>query len=87
MVSVEWRQLRLPVIITTLLHYYYIVPAIRLLTIIALCLHLIITSVCALFFLNFRRGGTSEERENMLSRGQGMVGNQDTCPVGYWVGW
>ena len=46
------------------------------------------------FFFNFRRGGTSEERENMLSRGQGMVGNQDTMPCGLvggsidgWVGW
>ena len=39
-------------------------------------------SVLYLFFFNFRRGGTSEERENMLSRGQGMVGNQDTMPCG-----
>ena len=47
-----------------------------------------------IIFFNFRRGGTSEERENMLSRGQGMVGNQDTMPCGLvggsidgWVGW
>ena len=35
-----------------------------------------------MFFLNFRRGGTSEERENMLLREQGMAGKQDTIPNG-----
>ena len=39
------------------------------------------------FFLNFRRGGTSEERENMLLPGQGMVGSQDTIPCGLLGGW
>ena len=34
------------------------------------------------FSFYFRRGGSSEERENMLLRGQGMVGNQDTIPCG-----
>ena len=38
-------------------------------------------------FLNFRRGGTSEERENMLLREQGMAGNQDTIPYGLLGGW
>ena len=62
----------------------YIVPTICLLIVFVLCLHLIIISVCSFFFFffNFRRGGTSEERENMLLRGQGMVGNQDTIPCG-----
>ena len=42
-----------------------------------------------MFFLNFRRGGTSEERENMLLREQGRAGNQYTIPfwlLGGWVG-
>ena len=38
-------------------------------------------------FLNFRRGETSEERENMLLREQGMAGNQDTIPYGLLGGW
>ena len=38
-------------------------------------------------FLNFRRGGTSEERENMLLREQGMEGNQGTIPYGLLGGW
>ena len=59
----------------------YIVPTICLLIVFVLCLHLIIISVFSFFFY-FRRGGTSEERENMLLRGQGMVGNQDTIPCG-----
>ena len=39
------------------------------------------------FFFNFRRGGTSEERENMPLWGQGMVGNQDTILCGLLGGW
>ena len=61
-----WRQLRLPFyfIITHCTHCLFIV--------FVLGLHLI--SICALFFfwLNYRSGGTSEERENMLLREQGM---------------
>ena len=75
--------------ITVTVLLVYIVPTICLLIVFVLCLHLIIISVCALlFFFNFRRGGTSEERENMLLPGQGMLGNQDTVPcglLGVWV--
>ena len=39
------------------------------------------------YFFNFRRGGTSEESENMFLREQGMAGNQDTIPYGLLGGW
>ena len=68
-------------------YYYTYLPATRLLTVLVLCLRLLIISVCALCFLNFRRDGTSEERENMLLREQGMAGNQDTIPYGLLGGW
>ena len=38
-------------------------------------------------FFNFRKGGTSDERENMLLREQGMAGNQDTITYGLLGGW
>ena len=43
--------------------------------------------VLYVFFFNFRRGETSEERENMLLREQGMAGNQDTILYGLLGGW
>ena len=33
------------------------------------------------------KGGTSNERENMLLREQGMAGNQDTITYGLLGGW
>ena len=43
--------------------------------------------LCFIIFFNFRRGGTSDERENALLREQGMAGNQDTISCGLLGGW
>ena len=78
-----WRQLRLPVII--ILHCTHNLSS--------HCFCFMSASnnykcLCFIyFFFNFRRGGTGEERENMLLREQGMAGNRDTIPYGLLGGW
>jgi len=80
---VGWRQLRLPVVIIIIHCTRY--PSSH-------CFCFMSASnnykcLCFMFFLNFRRGGTSEERENMLLREQGMAGNEDTISYGLQGGW
>ena len=77
-----WRQLWLPVII--IIHCTHYLSS--------HCFCFMSASnnykcLCFIIFFNFRRGGTSEERENMLLWGQGMVGNQDTILCGLLGGW
>ena len=81
----SWRQLRLPVII--IIHCTHYLSSHCFCFTSASNNYKCLCFIYLFIFFNSRKGGTSDERENMLLREQGMAGNQDTITYGLLGGW